>query len=173
MSSTDVNYHSALAVASEVLMARRNARSRNLSFDKELPASLVMSELPDGDNILINAMKIEAELIALKQPKVMTKSKYRIDHHLDPDSHPSGSNKRRKKARVDMEDADIDIENFVNSNSEREVMNGVNIVKEGIKRPACAARGLGPNDHGGLTFKRTKDIVREGIRGQTKLMWAD
>ena len=48
---------------------------------------------------------------------------------------------------------------------------GANIVIKGIFKPACAANGLGPLDHGGLTFKKTRDVVRAGIRGQTMLDW--
>ena len=192
------DWFSATSVATEVATARKSEGHRWCASDSKsswthFPGTLGMNELPAAldDTVIIDATRVEAELRKrLKQSHdgLLTKSRCR---GTDEESQSSTTKRRRSTRDVDADiqnylnssfeergvesgvNIDLDIENYLNSSYEEErgVETGVNIVDKAITRPACAARGLGPNDHGGLTFKKTRDIVRGGIRGQTKLQW--
>lgn len=192
------DWFSATSVATEVATARKSEGHRWCASDSKslarFPGTLGMNELPAAldDTVIIDALRVEAELRKRLKPALdgpLRRSRCRRGR--DEESQSSTTKRRRSTRDVDTDiqnylnssfeergvesgvNIDLDIENYLNSSYEEErgVETGVNIVDKAITRPACAARGLGPNDHGGLTFKKTRDIVRGGIRGQTKLQW--
>jgi hypothetical protein len=125
-------------------------------------------QLGAGDSILATTLRVSSKCSSapMKRKAVANLTT----------SSPSQSKKKRGPLVDISNDAGSNNDAFEVDSEPMEIKGGAppagaNIVTKGIFKPACAAIGLGPLDHGGLTFKKTRDVVRAGIRGQTMLDW--